>query len=470
MENHSTIQLRFIQLAACLGFVVVLLDVSVVNVALEALSRQFNAGVTELQWVINAYSLMFAALLLTAGALGDRLGAKRVFMLGFAIFTLGSACCGLAPNLSLLIAARVIQGLGAALLVPASLSLIRQVFVEPEARSRAVGWWAAGGGIALAAGPVVGGFLIAAVGWRSIFLINLPIGLIGLYIVGRFAPPSPAQKAKSLDIGGQLAGALTLACLTIALTEASSLGWDNEIIFTSMAGFALFGMLFVWLEGRNPTAMLPLSLFSNRILSSATIIGLIANLAFYGMIFTFSLYFQFIRDFSSLKTGLAFLPMLSVMVFANIAAGRLSSRLGARNIAASGLVISALGYLLTLPGLLTGSYLMMSIPMTLAGVGIALTVPTITNATLAAVAGSQSGIASGLLNAARQVGGVIGVALFGFLVRHREIHPFIAGMKHALEISALLLLIASALAFRHLPARDASSMRILRPATVGKKR
>lgn len=470
MESHSTLQLRFIQLAACLGFVVVLLDVSVVNVALEALSKRFNAHVTELQWVINAYSLVFAALLLTAGALGDRLGAKRVFMLGFTIFTLGSVCCGLAPSLAILILARIVQGLGAALLVPASLSLIRQVFVDAKSRSRAVSWWAAGGGIALAAGPVIGGFLITAIGWRSIFLINLPIGLIGLWIVGRFAPASLAQTDKSLDISGQIAGALTLACLTIALTEASDLGWNSPIIYLSCAGFILSGIAFVWLEGRNPAAMLPLNLFSNRILSSSTLIGLIANLTFYGMVFTFSLYFQFFRDFSALKTGMAFLPMMGIMVFANIAAGRMASHVSARNIASAGLAISAIGYLLILPGLSSGSYALMSIPMLLAGSGIALTIPTITNATLAAVAGTQSGIASGLLNAARQVGGVIGVALFGFLVRHREKHLFLQGMEHALEISSLLLLLACTLALKHLKSREIAVINTLSPEALGKKR
>lgn len=470
MESHSTLQLRFIQLAACLGFVVVLLDVSVVNVALEALSQRFNARVTDLQWVINAYSLVFAALLLTAGAFGDRLGAKKVFMLGFAVFTLGSVGCGLAPSLAILIVARIVQGFGAALLVPASLSLIRQVFVEPEARSRAVGWWAAGGGVALAAGPVMGGFLIATIGWRSIFLVNLPIGLIGLWIAGRFAPTSPVQTGKSLDIGGQITGALTLACLTIALTEASELGWNNPVIYAACAGCIIFGILFIWLENNNPSAMLPLSLFSNQTLSSSTLIGLIANLTFYGMVFTFSLYFQFVRDFPPLKTGLAFLPMMGVMVLANIMAGRLATRVGARNIVSTGLALSALGYLAILPGLSLGSYAMMSMPMLVAGGGIALTIPTITNATLAAVAGNQAGIASGLLNAARQVGGVIGVALFGFLVRHKERVLFLNGMKHALEISALLLIIACALALRYLASRDVQKLSEWGPEALGKKR
>jgi len=453
MHNQSHRQLRFIQFAACLGFIIVLLDVSVVNVALEALHIKFHTKINNLQWIVNAYALVFAALLLTAGALGDRLGAKRVFMVGFAIFTLGSAGCGLAPTLSALITARVVQGLGAALLVPASLSLLRQVFLDDEARSRAVGWWAASGGIALAAGPVIGGLLITSIGWRSIFLINLPLGLLGLWVVGRYAPTSPVQPTKSLDITGQITGALTLAALTIALTEASSLGWENPLIAVAFACFVLLGTVFLWLEARSPSPMLPLSLFRNAPLRSATIIGLLANLTFYGTVFTLSLYFQFIRGFTPLQTGMAFLPMMGVLVVFNITAGRLVTKVGARTLAVSGLLISACGYALFLPGIVVASYPLLVIPMLIAGGGTALTIPTITNAALAAVAGKQAGIASGLLNASRQIGGVIGVALFGFLVRNQQPTFFMYGFEQVVIVSALLLLIAAGVAIQGLPAR-----------------
>jgi len=453
MHNQSHRQLRFIQFAACLGFVIVLLDVSVVNVALEALHAKFHAKITHLQWVINAYALVFASLLLTAGALGDRLGAKRVFMVGFTIFTLGSAGCGLAPTLSALISARIFQGLGAALLVPASLSLLRQVFLDDEARSRAVGWWAASGGIALAAGPVLGGLLITSVGWRSIFLINLPLGLLGLWMVGRHAPTSPVQTTKSLDIAGQITGALTLASLTLALTETSSLGWENPLIAAAFACFVMLGAVFLWIEARSPSPMLPLSLFRNATLRSATIIGLLANLTFYGTVFTLSLYFLFIRGFTPLQTGVAFLPMMGILVVFNITAGRLVTRIGTRTLAVSGLLISACGYALFLPSIVTASYPLLVIPMLIAGGGTALTIPTITNAALAAVAGKQAGIASGLLNASRQLGGVIGVALFGFLVRNQQPPFFLQGFEQVVIVSALLLLFAAAVAMQGLQKR-----------------
>lgn len=459
MQSQSTHPLRLIQLAACLGFIVVVLDVSVVNVALESLQVKFHATLTGLQWVVNAYALVFAALLLTAGALSDRFGARHTFMSGFAIFTLGSAACGLAPTLEILITARTLQGLGAALLVPASLSLLRQIFLDSEARNRAVSWWAASGGIGLAAGPVIGGILIASIGWRAIFLINLPLGLLGLWVVGRYAPHSLVKSDKSLDMMGQAVGALALASLTLALTEASHFGWGSGLIITAFAAFLMLSALFLWLERRNPSAMLPLSLFRNATLCSATIIGLIANLTFYGTVFTLSLYFQFIHLFTPLHTGLAFLPMMGILVVCNLAAGRLVGKVGARRLAVAGLLLAALGYLLFLPGLRADSYPLLILPMLIAGGGIALTIPTITNASLAAVSGSQAGIASGLLNASRQIGGVVGVAIFGFMVRNQQHAIFMHGLEQVAIVSALLLVAAAGVALRGLTSREAALLR-----------
>lgn len=244
MKNNTLIsdsQRRYTLAAASLGFVVVLLDVSVVNVALESLRVGFDTDVAGLQWVVNAYTLIFAALLLTTGALGDRLGAKRVFMAGLAVFTLASLGCGLATSLGALITARIVQGLGAAMLVPTSLSLLQQAFPDPVARSRAVGWWGAAGGIALAAGPVLGGLLVTHIGWRSIFLINLPIGLLGLWLALRNAPAALTRPSKGFDLPGQCTAILALGSLTAALTEASRLGWQHPFV---LGGAGVF--LFSW--------------------------------------------------------------------------------------------------------------------------------------------------------------------------------------------------------------------------------
>lgn len=430
----------FVQIAACLGFVVVLIDVSVVNVALDALRAAFRADVTGLQWVVNAYALVFASSLLMAGALGDRLGAKRVFIAGLAIFTLTSIGCGLAQSLRALIVWRLAQGAGAALLVPNSLSLLRQAFQDATARNRAIGWWGAGGGIALAAGPVIGGLLVDTFGWPSIFLVNVPIGIAGIWMTARYASASPVHAGRSLDLPGQIAGALALATLTFALTQASSAGWASPLILGALALFVGLASLFLWLEARNPAAMLPLTLFGDRAVGSATAIGMLVNLVFYGMVFIFSLFFQSVWHLSPQRTGLAFLPMMAILMIMNIVAGRLVSRTGTRALTTAGLLIAATGYLLMLPALSIQSYGVLVLPMLLAGGGIALVVPTITNTLLAAVPGNQSGIASGLLNAARQIGGVMGVALFGFFVRHAETALFMHGMEEALIVSVGLLI------------------------------
>ncbi|WP_339536193.1 MULTISPECIES: MFS transporter [Pseudomonas] len=438
---------RLVQLATCLGFFVVLMDVSVVNVALQALHLGIGADITDLQWLVNAYALVFASLLLLAGTLGDRLGAKRVFMLGYGVFSLASLGCGFASSIASLISWRLVQGLGAALLVPTSLSLLREAFQEESARNRAVGWWGAGGGIALAAGPVIGGLFITTLGWRSLFLINVPIGLIGLWLTARHAPSSPTQPDRSLDMPGQIVAVLTLASFTFALTQASQLGWSNPEILGAAMACVLLGAIFIWMQTHTAQPMLPLALFRAPLLRSATLIGMLANLVFYGVVFALSLFFQTIEHFSPNQTGLAFLPMMAVLMVMNILAGRLICHIQHRVLATGGLLLSALGYVLMAPALATHAYGWLVVPMLLAGSGIALTIPTITSATLAAVPSNQAGIASALLNAARQVGGIIGVAVFGFMISDNAEQQFLRGLDHTLMISALLLLLASGVAF-----------------------
>jgi DHA2 family methylenomycin A resistance protein-like MFS transporter len=438
---------RLTLIGSALGFVVVLLDVSVVNVALDAFRAGFSASVAGLEWVVNAYTLIFAALLLTAGALGDRFGARKVLLAGFVLFTAASVACGLAPTLATLVMARIVQGAGAALLVPNSLSLIQQAFPVQEARSRAVGWWGAAGGIALAAGPVAGGFLVAHFGWRSIFLINLPIGLIGLAMTLRYAPPSPANLHRSLDLPGQVVAVVALAALAIALIDAGHLGWTSPRIIIALLIALIAAAAFIAVEARNTAPMLPLTLFRSPAFTIASISGVLVNFAYYGLIFVFSLFFQWQQKFSPQETGLAFLPMTAVLVAASIMGGRLITRLGARRLMVLGLTVAASGYLLLLAALTTGSYAMLVLPMLMAASGIALTVPTMTNITLSAVETSRAGIASGVLNTARQVGGMLGVAVCGYLVRDIAASAFMEGMRLSLAVAVVLLLGGALLSF-----------------------
>ncbi len=434
--------------AASLGFVVVLLDVSVVNVALDALRTGFSTDIAGLQWVVNAYTLFFAALLLMAGALGDRFGARAVFVTGFALFTLASLACGLAPTLAILVAARLAQGVGAALLVPNSLSLLAQAFPDKEQRNRAVGWWGAAGGIALAAGPVVGGFLVTHFGWRSVFLINFPVGLVGLTLIIRYSAASPRNEGRSLDLPGQGAAIIALASLATALMDAAHLGWTHPRILVTLIVGILAATGFILIEARSRAPMLPLSLFSNSAFSIASVTGVIVNFAYYGLIFVFSLFFQLEQQLPPQETGIAFLPMTVVLMIANIIASRLINSLGARPLMVFGLLLAATGYLLLLLQVsVSGAYWQLVVPMLMAASGVALIVPTITNVTLSSVDPSRAGIASGVLNTARQVGGMLGVATCGYFVRDTAPAAFMHGMYLSLIVAVALLLLGAALSF-----------------------
>ncbi|CAB3834581.1 Multidrug resistance protein Stp [Achromobacter pulmonis] len=438
-------------LAAATGFALVLLDVSVVNVALEALRQEFSTGITGLQWVVNAYTLAFAALLLTSGALGDRIGARRMFLWGLTLFTLSSLLCGLANSLELLIAARLAQGIGAALLVPNSLSMLQRAFQSAIARNRAVGWWGAVGALALAAGPVLGGVLVTHLGWRAIFLLNLPLGMIGLVLTLRHVPHDTAGARRDLDWPGQAAAAVALAALTASLIEAGSRGWGNAWVLAGLAAFALGLGAFLWIESHAPTPMLPLALFRVPMFTVSSVSGMMVNFAYYGLVFVLSLFFQIQQHLSPQQAGFAFLPMTVVLIGANIVAGRLIARLGARRLMVLGLGLATAGYLMLLLASRDGRYALLVVPMLMAGGGIALTIPTMTNATLSSVDVSRAGIASGVLNSARQIGGMLGVAVFGYMVRDTAPRAFMHGMYASMALAVASLALGALLCLAGMP-------------------
>src|SRR5579864_6115564 len=271
-------------LAMSLGYGVVQLDVTIVNTALDRIGASLGGGVAELQWIVNAYTIAFAAFILTAGALGDRIGAKRVLMAGFAIFTSASLACALSPNPMVLVAARAVQGLGAAVLVPNSLALLNHAYPDEKPRGRAVGIWAAGASLALTAGPLVGGGLIALVGWRSIFLVNLPIGLGGLWLTWKYATETAANRQRQVDLPGQVTAIAALGCLAGAIIEGGALGWSNGFVLAAFVASVALAALFILLERRAEQPMLPLSLFSHRLFALTSLVGLLVNIAFYGLI------------------------------------------------------------------------------------------------------------------------------------------------------------------------------------------
>ena len=449
-EQHAASQRQPAGLAATLtlaamslGYGVVQLDVTIVNTALNAIGGSLGGGVAELQWVVSAYTIAFAAFILTAGALGDRIGAKRIFMAGFAIFTAASVACAVAPDAATLIAARCVQGLAAAILVPNSLALLRHAYADDKARGRAVGVWAAGASLALTAGPFVGGALITLVGWRAIFLVNLPIGLAGLWLAWRFAGETARHQQHRLDLPGQLAAIAALGTLAGALIEGGALGWSSPFVIAGFLLAGVFSVLFVWREARAAQPMLPLSLFSHRMFALTSLVGLLVNVAFYGLIFVLSLYFQQVNRLSAFATGLAFVPMLGAVLPANLIAPRVAERIGAPAAIALGAALSAAGCLALLfigPGT---SYPAICLQLLAISGGLGLLVPPLTSTLLGSAEPQHAGIAAGVLNATRQTGSVLGVALFGSMVGRSA--AFMAGLHAALVISAGVLLAAAAL-------------------------
>lgn len=428
--------------AMSLGYGVVQLDVTIVNTALNAIGTSLGGGVSELQWVVSAYTIAFAAFILTAGALGDRIGAKRIFMAGFALFTAASLACAMAPNAAILILARCVQGLAAAILVPNSLALLSHAYADDTARGRAVGIWAAGASLALTAGPLVGGALITLIGWRSIFLVNLPIGLAGLWLTWRFAGETTRSPDREIDLPGQLAAIAALGGLAGAIIEGGPLGWDNTFVLAGFLAAAVFGVLFVWREARASQPMLPLSLFGQRMFALTSLVGLLVNIAIYGLIFVLSLYFQQINGLSAFATGLAFVPMMAAVLPVNLIAPRVSEAVGAPAAIAAGATLSAAGCLATLGIEADTSYWAICLQLIAMSTGLGLLVPPLTSTLLGSVEKSHSGIAAGVLNATRQTGSVLGVALFGALVAQSA--SFMAGLHASLVISAGVLLAAAA--------------------------
>jgi len=428
--------------AMSLGYGVVQLDVTIVNTALPSIRASLGGGVSELQWVVSAYTIAFAAFILTAGALGDRIGARRVFMGGFALFTAASVGCAVAPNALSLITLRAIQGLAAAILVPNSLALLNHAYPEAKARGRAVAIWAAGASLALTAGPFVGGVLIALTGWRAIFLVNLPIGLAGLWLARTYAQETPAHASHELDLPGQLAAIVALGALAASLIEGGTRGWADPFVLTGFVLAIAAGALFVLQEAKAKQPMLPLSLFDDRLFSVCALVGLLVNVAVYGLIFVFSLYFQEINHLSAFATGLAFVPMLAVVFPVNLIAPRLAERIGARATIAAGAVLAAVGCLTLLTIAPGTSYWAIGGQLIAISGGLGLLVPPLTSTLLGSVDASRSGIAAGVLNATRQTGSVLGVALFGSLIAQSG--AFILGMRLSLVISAAVMLAAAA--------------------------
>ena len=435
----------FIVGTTSLAFVISQLDVSIVNIALPQISRSLNADISELQWIVDAYTIAFAGLMLSAGGMGDLLGSKKLFQYGLLFFGIASVGCGLSWSPFSLIGFRVMQGVCAAAMIPSSLSILNQSFAhEKKRRGKAVAWWTAAGGVSIAAGPVLGGMLIHVSNWRMIFFVNIPICLAGLLLSTRLKE-SEKHANKGFDIPGQLTWMLALTILIAAIIELHHLGFNSPIIYESLIFSALLFLLFYGIEKKSVAPILPPDLFTSSTFNVLVVVGIVLNATYYGTVFVLSLYLQDVLHYASLTAGIAFLPLTAGFIISNIISGRLMEKFSIRVPILSGLIIGSLGFFLLLLARENSPYWQLFIPFLTIPMGMGLVVPAMTTGILSTVTKTRSGTASAVLNTSRQAAGAMGVAAFGAMANggpNAIVHAIVAcSIVSAIAICCLIFLI-----------------------------
>jgi EmrB/QacA subfamily drug resistance transporter len=427
-----------------------------VNVALPSIQQSLGLSLSELEWVVAGYALTFAALMLTGGKLADLLGRRRVFVAGLVVFTLASLACGLAGSAEVLIGARVVQGIGAAMMNPATLSIITATF-PPRQRGTAIGIWAGVSALALAIGPLVGGLLSEHVDWSWIFFVNVPVGIVAIAAAYAFIDESrDTSRDQRPDVPGLVTSGVGLFALTYALIEANSHGWGSTRILGAFALAAVSLAAFVLLELRQRRPMLDLTLFRNATFSGANVAMLLVALAMFGVFFYVSLYVQQILGYSPVEAGASFLPATILIAMLAPFVGRVVDRVGSRWLTSSGMVLLALSLVL-FARLGTGSSYWEILPgLVVMGVGMALTMTPTTAAAMGSVPRDQAGVGSAVLNSMRQVGGSLGIAITGAIVAHvtstslaaGDTQPvaFVHGFQRGLEVAAAIALAGAVVA------------------------
>lgn len=404
----------------CLGQFMVLLDNTIVGAALPDMQHRLHTQLTGLQWIVDAYVLLVAMLLLSGGIFADRFGRKRVYLNGVVVFTAASVMCSLAPSLGWLVAGRVLQGIGAAALSPASLALLAAAYPVPRERVRAIGLWAGFSGIGLAAGPVAGGVLTDAFGWPAIFLVNLPIGVVLLLVGLRSLEEACNPSAPAIDVPGTGLSVLGVGALTYGLIEGGARGWTSPAILGSFTAAVILLAAFVAVEARRSDPMLPLRLFGQRLFTVSNTAMVVVGFALMGSSFFFSQFFVYVQGSSILRAGLQTLPVSLAMVIVSPYAGRLAACYGLRIVVTTGLVMAGAG--LVALGMVhadTG-YGNVWWRLGVVGIGFALTLSPLTGAAIQAVSPQEGGLASGISSTTRQIGAVLGVAVLGAIVRTRQ--------------------------------------------------
>jgi EmrB/QacA subfamily drug resistance transporter len=423
----------------CLSLLIVSMDVTIVNVALPAIRKDLHASVSGLQWTIDAYVLVLASLLMLAGSTADRLGRRRIFQTGLALFTLGSLLCSLAPGLGWLVVFRMMQAVGGSMLNPVAMSIITNVFTDPRERARAIGVWGGVIGISFGLGPLVGGLLIETVGWRAIFLINLPIGALAFVLAALFVPESKAARARRPDPVGQVLILTALASLTYAIIDAPTVGWAaaRTVGLMLLSGLAVVGLLVYEPRRRDP--LLELRFFRSVPFTGATVTAVCAFGAFAGFLFLNSLYLQEVRDFSALQAGLCTLPLALMTMIAAPLSGRVVGARGPRVpllVAGAGIGLAAL---MLLPLDSHTSLLWVLASYVVFGVGFGAVNAPITNTAMAGMPRSQAGVAAAIASTSRQVGAALGVAIVGSVLSSGLHGPIRAGFATASQPAWLVM-------------------------------
>jgi EmrB/QacA subfamily drug resistance transporter len=403
-------------IAACFALFMAILDNLVVNIALPTISRDLNATTTQLQWIVSAYTLIFASLQITAGGLGDRLGRKRWFLFGLGLFTTASLFGALSQNITMLIAARAVQGLGAAFIMPLSLSLISVAF-PPEERGKALGIWSAISVSGLALGPIVGGFLVQYANWHWVFIINIPIGIVAFFVASTVVQESrDTSGTVATDIPGTLLITGAIASLTWGLIEAGERGWGDTLILAAFAAAAVLVTTFIAVEARTEKPMVPLRFFRSPTFSGANMDAFAISFLIAGVAFYLTLYLQNVHGFSPVRAGLAMLPMvITMMVFSPIS-GTLIGRVGSRLLISIGMCIAGIGTLLFLRSGVNASYMAIAPAYVVMGFGMSLIFAPMTTAVLNSVESEKSGVASAINGAIREIGTAFGIALLGTIM------------------------------------------------------
>lgn len=423
--------------ALCLGYFMIVIDTNIINVALPSIAKELNGSITNLQWVVDGYILTFACLLLSAGYIADQWGAKLGYLIGLFIFVAMSIACGLSNDFISLTIFRLLQGIGAAILVPTSMSLLHASYENPKERANAIGIWAAVSGIAAASGPMLGGLLTAWLSWRWVFFVNIPIGIFSILLVIKYLEHAPQHVQNSgFDVWGQLLGIIAIASMALAFIETGREGWSNPIVWTALIISIFSIVLFIQIEKRVAFPILPIHFFKVRNFSLTNGMGFLVNFTFYGILFMLPLYFQNIRHFSITETGFAIMPIMLFASPASFFGGKLAGNFGIRTPIILGITLALLGFMALIFSQFAMNYIWEGLSLSMMSFGISTAMPPLVTSNLNSLPGHNAGVTSATFNTSRQLGGLLGVAVTGSILKLSTIFMF--GMTLSLLISTLL--------------------------------